>query len=990
MKVKTANKINIHDKPKVLFVSHPSDFVRYFELLSSEILSSKDCAIYYYENGAEDLSEDWQRILLEINLIVIPITDRFLSEQNMAAEIYSYAQEKNIPVLPIMMEAGLDRKFNSVCGQKQFLDRTDEDPTSIPYPKKLGDFLSTVLIGDDLSKKVRAAFDAYVFLSYRKKDRKYAQHLMRTIHENEFARDVAIWYDEFLQPDENFNESIRNALLKSDLFALAVTPNLVDENNYVISDEYPAALEAEKKILPVELIDTDKKLLQDRFSGLPECVSINDSKALTEALLKSLSHVAKQPQSKEPEHNYYIGLAYLHGIDVEIDRDRAIELIVSAAENGVLDAAKDLVKIYYYGFSAYTNFSKAIYWQKKLVQLIQKEYDNSQSVSLAFDLADALRFLTEIERSSTTDNQNIDEMIENCKRALDICDNTNLSNNEVQSRFIECKINTLQSLAILYEHSENYGDALIAYYGALGLRELVIKADETLDDELVKIINKCQLAQLHHDIGIMYCKEGNYIAAISEMKNSIEIYHKVSEEFPNCMPHMAGVHRDLSSAATHVDLSLAEKHSTIAVEICEALVHKDKSLYELTYANALLNRASVLTELGWADFDEMERLCLTAEDIYERRIGSASYEISFNYIYTLYKLAGINRKKYTLDKARHYYEKATDIASDFLDVSLSESKLTIAHIFFDYGTFLTIEASRSDLIKAVECLKKALSLFEITGNEGHKYVDETNSLILAIECELDNNDDLFDDPTDISDDIKKAFFNFKTFLEKGDEAEESGNYRKACLNYKSALEQFSLLEKLNGEMDDLLKADVLDRLAYCCEMSQDLSGAEVYYVEAAELASSEARKTRETRAVRASMSYLQKVISFFEDYGRDEDASKYHRRLKELKDYLLGNGGSDDTSMEDDDEEQIVNLPDRDGNIIPFKLLGTVECKDRFFGLFMPTFMSAISLDALLIVQFEMSPDEELSFGGVAKPALAEKIYEQFRSDNIDRFSFAD
>ena len=788
MNFKTANKINIYDKPKVLFVSHPRDFSQYFDLLSSEILKSKDCAIYYFENGAEESTESWQSILLEMNLIVIPITYSFLSEQNMAADIYSYAQEKNIPVLPIMMEVGLDRKFNSACGQKQFLNRTDEDPTSIPYSKKLEDFLSLVLIGEDLSKKVRAAFDAYVFLSYRKKDRKYAQHLIRTIHENEFARDVAIWYDEFLQPDENFNEAIRNAILKSDLFALAITPNLVNENNYVISKEYPMALDAEKMILPVELIDTDKKLLQNRFPGLPKCISINDLEALSNALLKSLSHVAKQPQAKEPEHNYYIGLAYLHGIDVEIDRHRAIELITSAAENGVLEAARDLVKIYY-GFSPNTDFSKAIYWQKKAVQLIQERYDNGQSVNLAFDLADALRFLTEIERNSTTDNQNIDEMIANCKKALDICDNTCLQSEEAKSRFIECKLNTLRSLAIIYEYSENYDEALIAYYGVLGLLKLVIKADETLDNELVKVMNKCQLAQLHHDIGIMYCKERNYEAAISALQESIEIYKKISEEFPDCLPFMAGVYKDLSSAARHVNITLAEQHSIIAVEICKTLINNDKSRYELIYANSLLNYASILSESGSIDFDRIEDLCLAAEDIYERSISSASYEISFNYIYTLYELAGINRKKYILDKARYYYEKATNIASDFLEGSLSENKLTIACMFLDYATFLTIEAHRSDWIKSVKCLKRALSLFEITGNEGQKYIDETNSLILAIEDELDNNDNFFDNFTDISDDvksddIKKAFFNFKTFLEKGDDAEESADYQKACLNYK--------------------------------------------------------------------------------------------------------------------------------------------------------------------------------------------------------------
>ena len=241
MKIKTANNINIHDKPKVLFISHPSDFAQYFDILSDDILSSSDCAIYYYEIDLKTQEKEWQSTLFEINLIVVPITKRFLCENNVAMDIYSFAQEKNIPVLPIVVEKGLEKKFNSICGEKQFLDRTQNDPTSIPYAKKLEDYLSDVLIGDELSQKVRAAFDAYIFLSYRKKDRKYAQELMRAIHNNDFAKSVAIWYDEFLQPNEDFNDSIRKALLKSDLFVLTVTPNLINENNYVISVEYPAA-----------------------------------------------------------------------------------------------------------------------------------------------------------------------------------------------------------------------------------------------------------------------------------------------------------------------------------------------------------------------------------------------------------------------------------------------------------------------------------------------------------------------------------------------------------------------------------------------------------------------------------------------------------------------------------------------------------------------------------------------------------------------------
>ena len=89
------------------------------------------------------------------------------------------------------------------------LNPNQTDPTARPYAEKLKKFLESVLIGDALATQVRAAFDAYIFLSYRKKDRREAQALMRLIHESEFCRDIAIWYDEFLTPGEDFHRCHR-------------------------------------------------------------------------------------------------------------------------------------------------------------------------------------------------------------------------------------------------------------------------------------------------------------------------------------------------------------------------------------------------------------------------------------------------------------------------------------------------------------------------------------------------------------------------------------------------------------------------------------------------------------------------------------------------------------------------------------------------------------------------------------------------------------
>lgn len=66
---------------------------------------------------------------------------------------------------------------------------------------------------------------------------------MRLIHKNDFCRDIAIWFDEFLTPGENFNDAIKQALEKSQLFTPVVIPNLVSEQNCVMTVEYPKARE---------------------------------------------------------------------------------------------------------------------------------------------------------------------------------------------------------------------------------------------------------------------------------------------------------------------------------------------------------------------------------------------------------------------------------------------------------------------------------------------------------------------------------------------------------------------------------------------------------------------------------------------------------------------------------------------------------------------------------------------------------------------------
>ncbi len=368
---------NPKDTARVYFACHPNDFGECFERFSGEILSvthSLRTTTTVWYRTADVLNDKQEHELLsrlsEIQLFVVPVTQHLLNDRAACLDVeIAFAKEHRKPILPILWDTSLIREYSRPenFGDLQFLNPEDPDATALPYFKKLEDYLSSVLVGDEMRAKVQAAFDAYIFLSYRKKDRGYAQELMKLIHKNDFCRDIAIWYDEFLTPGEDFNKAIVAALEHSKLFALVVTPHIIEPGNYVIDHEYPMAETAKKPIVALESVSTDRERLDSCFKNLPECTDIHDNVKLSDALLQNLKNVARSESKDNPEHNYLIGLAYLNGIDVETDYEKAKDLIEGAAESGLPDAMLELASMYKTGKGVKQNHRKTIQWLEKAV-----------------------------------------------------------------------------------------------------------------------------------------------------------------------------------------------------------------------------------------------------------------------------------------------------------------------------------------------------------------------------------------------------------------------------------------------------------------------------------------------------------------------------------------------------------------------------------------------------------------------------------------------
>ena len=369
---KTKGNASPAGKPRVYFTCHPADYARYLDKLCDDVFKTHDCAIYYTEDMTEPLDEDnLEADLGQMNLFIVSVTFRLLTEPCRAMSVdLAYAKQHKIPILPFMMESDIDPIYKKPenFGERQYLNPFGTDASEIRYEDKLKRYLETVLIGDETAQRVRDAFDAYVFLSYRKKDRRYANQLMHLIHQIPEYRDVAIWYDEFLTPGESFRQNIEKALGKSKLFTLLVTPNLLEDPNYVMSTEYPAAQKSGIPILPAEMVETDKEQLCAQYEGLSlsDCINAQNQAELHAGLAKKLGKIAKTENDNDPEHNFLIGLAYLDGIDVEVDRKRALELITSAAEADLLDAMQKLRDMYQDGVGVGLDYREAVKWAERL------------------------------------------------------------------------------------------------------------------------------------------------------------------------------------------------------------------------------------------------------------------------------------------------------------------------------------------------------------------------------------------------------------------------------------------------------------------------------------------------------------------------------------------------------------------------------------------------------------------------------------------------
>ena len=639
-------------KPNVYFACHPADREKYFEEYAQKILKIQDCAVWYESEPEEAYDEeDLQLRLAQMQLFVMPVTTKLLTAPNRAMDVeFPFALQQHIPVLPLMMEQGLDDVFSRRFGDLQYLDPNNTDGTKRSFDEVLSAYIRSTLVSDELAKKVRAAFDAYIFLSYRKKDRKMAQDLMRLIHQNPLCRDIAIWYDEFLTPGEDFNQAIEEMLGKSDLFALAVTPNLVNEPNYVMTTEYPAALAQKKPVLPVEMAQTDRSALKEHYEALPPVVQAEDGESLREALLEKMKVLAITANDADPQHNFLIGLAYLDGIDVEVNSSRALELISGAAEAGVPEAMQQLVAMYETGKGVARDYRQGIEWRRNYVSVLRENFKKDSEGKTADLLLHALLELGDAQFNiSCLDEAKMayDEMQSIAARLMD--------NGDV--RYRRDLATSFDKLGNVAKSKGQMSEAREHYEKSLTIREQIAKEDESN--------SSCrELAVSYDELGSLAMTMGKRIEAKRYYEKGLSIRERLAE-----------------------NMQTVEALNDLAVSYCN-LGDAQKS---------------------WGILGEAQMYYQKALDIDMKLAEETGTEQSRrNLALTYYKMGKVMMARQIWSYTREYYEKGFAISK-----KLAEETGTIKSrrlLAFYYNGLGIIAEEQKDLSRAQDYYEKSLTL----------------------------------------------------------------------------------------------------------------------------------------------------------------------------------------------------------------------------------------------------------------------------------------
>ena len=720
---KTKNQKRTKDESKIYFCCSPKDFEKYFERISNDIWSIKNVSIFHDENvESGEYNKEWYTRLSSMQMFVGIITSSFFENDCRAREEFKFAIDNGIPVVPIFAEFGIERifdeKFENLHGISLYSLKSKEVENSNKnvfgqngrdindYKNILKKRIENLLLGEELLKKIREEKYVYIFVSYRKKDFQKAIEYMQCIHDIEGCDEVAFWFDDYLIPGENFENAIENKLKESNAVGLVVTPSLLELNaenqkNYVAQIEYPMAKEEDKMILPIEMIKTNLEQLQGQFDGLDRVYLTTDKEEI-EHLVKNIMEEEIRGTS---EHDFLIGMAYLKGIDREINKEKAVKKIKEAAQAHNREAMKQLVSMLRQGDGVKVNDKingkGPLEWQKELVNNIMDDYGpivnkNKKRKEHRMELFEELCTQKMELANLYEENDKKEEALAEYNLVMEICKNADVN----KGKF------TLTTARFCVTAASSYIKLKKASISHVGEAEVLINRFNKIEEAIAKVLLKEGNDEDKRKVYMLRVEIADLRVMIGEEK---QMFHKYGE-----------IYEGLEK------LNVSDAPDAYYDDLCYVLWKQGEVLVMLGKIDMAISIYEKVIKLNqkWVEESESDdaktSLSIQYEkmgDFYRDRFGNKKLEVIEKYIKKSVEIS----EEFTKDEAKNSVGRQTDLAAGYR--RLAEIKEILA------GNELKFEGFKKYRQEAYELYQKALDIHK-AAYEKHND-SETYRLLLA-------------------------------------------------------------------------------------------------------------------------------------------------------------------------------------------------------------------------------------------------------------------
>lgn len=587
-----------HDGPYILLICHPMDESRWLDNLASRILEAADCTVLCGDE--ESLSfDDFDKI----SAAVFPVTHNLFDSPDTTLDTFiSFAISERIPILPILVESDLEESFESKVGPIQLLS-LNGNSSGPSVTRKLLDFFDRILPQNNIEETIKRAFKTKVFLSYRRKDYSHAKEVVSLIHKESDLQDIAIWFDDYLTPGERYDEEIKEAIATSDLFAMVASPALLVTPNYIVDNEYPCARNAGIPILSIEMQEADITQLKILFPSTQLHIRGHEKHRIIEEVRRISFNTESRATHNDYEHDYLIGLAYLMGIWVEIDRDLGLSLMLSAADKNYLPALEKLADMYRTGEAVQPDLDTEINLRVRIAALCKIEWkkkltkDSFEHYSKAlFDAGEA--FQNDLRGLFGTPDKNINQGAHSYYATLiKLHEKVVFTNDyETAKRYATACFN----LGRLFHREKNTSSAIFVLRKSIGaFRELQHLGHMQTEDYLT-------YAEAYEALADLFHSNQKYSRMELSLRECLAIYQKIEDKLSIELSVRMG-----AIAETLSELSIRKGNFVSARNWSYMADEHAKKLLEQKNPEAYLQRLS----------DEYESLANLAEENEEHHLS---------------------------------------------------------------------------------------------------------------------------------------------------------------------------------------------------------------------------------------------------------------------------------------------------------------------------------------------------------------------------------